>query len=97
MDDEVAVKQPGGGCGIIGRCWRAVSVEPVLFLYMFTFMLTNVVEQAFYVHKGCLVNMKFNQTICDNLKDHNETNKLVQVRRKFAIWRTRNKTNPYFR
>lgn len=53
-----------------------------MFLYMMAFMLTSVVEQAFFVDKACRVNLKFSDTICSNLADkqYMEYNKRVQVR-----------------
>ncbi|XP_069691547.1 probable peptidoglycan muropeptide transporter SLC46 isoform X2 [Periplaneta americana] len=65
------------------RCgWRQlITVEPVMFLYMMAFMLTSVVEQAFFVDKACRVNLNFSDTICSNLTDkqYKEYNKQVQV------------------
>jgi PCFT/HCP family folate transporter-like MFS transporter 1/3 len=45
------------------------------------FMLTSVVEQAFFVDKACRVNLNFSDTICSNLADsqYKEYNKQVQV------------------
>jgi PCFT/HCP family folate transporter-like MFS transporter 1/3 len=66
------------------RChwWNLITVEPVMFLYMMAFMLTSVVEQAFFVHKACRANLNFSDTICSNLADiqYKEYNKEVQVR-----------------
>ena len=58
-----------------------VTVEPVMFLYMMAFMLTSVVEQAFYVNKACRANLNFTDQICQNLTDksNEEYNKKVQV------------------
>nr|CAD7596434.1 unnamed protein product [Timema genevievae] len=66
------------------RCthWLSfISVEPVMFFYMFAFMLTSVVEQAFFVNKACRVNLGYSQEICLNLTNDNftEENKKVQV------------------
>ncbi|XP_034109765.1 proton-coupled folate transporter isoform X1 [Drosophila albomicans] len=52
--------------------WDAVtatSVEPTMFLYMFAFMITSVVEQNFFVQKACLVNRNFSAEICDNINN----------------------------
>lgn len=66
------------------RChwWDFITVEPVMFLYMMAFMLTSVVEQAFFVDKACRVNLNFSDTICSNLADkqYKEYNMHVQVR-----------------
>ncbi|XP_063222352.1 probable peptidoglycan muropeptide transporter SLC46 isoform X2 [Bacillus rossius redtenbacheri] len=58
-----------------------VTVEPVMFLYMFAFMLTTVVEQAFFVHKACRVNMNYSEHVCANLQNDSfaDENKKVQV------------------
>jgi PCFT/HCP family folate transporter-like MFS transporter 1/3 len=66
------------------RChWlELITVEPVMFLYMMAFMLTSVVEQAFFVDKACRANLNFSDNICSNLADsqYKEYNKKVQVR-----------------
>lgn len=56
-----------------------VTVEPTMVLYMMAFMITTVLEQAFFVDKACRVNHKFNATICDNIADYKEYNKEVYV------------------
>lgn len=48
-----------------------VTVEPIMFLYMFAFMLTSVVEQVFFVDRACRVNLGFPDKVCSNL--HNKT------------------------
>lgn len=56
-----------------------VTVEPTMFLYMLAFMLTSVVEQAFFLHKACRVNHGLSVEQCATL-DANETLKrTVQV------------------
>lgn len=54
-----------------------------MFLYMFAFMLTTVIEQELFVQKTCLANLNYTHEICDNLKlDKNEEYKNnVQVRK----------------
>ncbi|XP_075216047.1 putative peptidoglycan muropeptide transporter SLC46 isoform X2 [Lycorma delicatula] len=61
--------------------WRTVSVEPVMFMYMFAFMLTTVVEESFFVNKACRINLGLPANICDNINYENntETKKKVQV------------------
>ncbi|XP_055300087.1 proton-coupled folate transporter [Sitodiplosis mosellana] len=57
-------------------CWswfRYITVEPTMFLYMFAFQLTSVVEQDLFVKKACLVNHNFTEEICDNLKNYTDT------------------------
>lgn len=56
-----------------------ITVEPTMVLYMMAFMITTVLEQAFFVDKACRVNHKFNSTICDNITNYDEYNKQVQV------------------
>lgn len=62
------------------RVLRLITVEPSMVLYMMAFMTTNIVEQAFFVHKSCTVNHQFNTTICDNINHENysDYNKIVQ-------------------
>ncbi|KAJ9575642.1 hypothetical protein L9F63_007503 [Diploptera punctata] len=61
--------------------WDLITVEPVMFLYMMAFMLTSVVEQAFYVDKACRANLNYNDSICLNLTDKSNEgyNKKVQI------------------
>lgn len=58
-----------------------ITVEPTMFLYMMAFMLTTVIEQAFFVNKACRVDIGYNQSICDNihLKNYSDYNKEVQL------------------
>jgi PCFT/HCP family folate transporter-like MFS transporter 1/3 len=48
---------------------------------MIAFMLTSVVEQAFFVDKACRINLNFSDTICSSLaeKQYKEYNTQVQV------------------
>lgn len=50
-----------------------------MFLYMFAFQLTSVVEQDLFVKKACLANLNYTADICYNLSNHTEINKEVQV------------------
>lgn len=59
--------------------YRKISVEPPMFCYMMAYMLTSVVEQAFYVHKACTVNHNYTAEICDNIELHQDVKKEVQV------------------
>ncbi|XP_070135388.1 lysosomal proton-coupled steroid conjugate and bile acid symporter SLC46A3 isoform X2 [Drosophila bipectinata] len=45
----------------------SISVEPTMFLYMFAFMITSVVEQNFFLYKSCRVNNNFTEEICRNI------------------------------
>ncbi|XP_068985895.1 probable peptidoglycan muropeptide transporter SLC46 isoform X2 [Bombus flavifrons] len=71
---------------ISGEKWRKyfrwmekVSVEPTMWLYMMAFMITSVVEQAFFVYKACRVDHGYSEEICANLKDNATINTKVQV------------------
>ncbi|XP_017791120.1 PREDICTED: proton-coupled folate transporter isoform X2 [Habropoda laboriosa] len=58
---------------------KEVSVEPTMWLYMMAYMITSVVEQAFFVHKACRVDHGYSEEDCANL-NYNETMKAeVQV------------------
>ncbi|XP_053957160.1 proton-coupled folate transporter isoform X2 [Anastrepha ludens] len=48
--------------------YKNISVEPSMFLYMFAFMITSVVEQDFFVQKACRVNNNFTDEICSNIQ-----------------------------
>ncbi|XP_073973441.1 proton-coupled folate transporter isoform X2 [Rhodnius prolixus] len=64
------------------KWWKSIGVEPVMFLYMSAFMLTSVVEEAFFVHKACTVNLGFAKEICDNLTapEHKSYQHEVQIK-----------------
>ncbi|XP_065361842.1 probable peptidoglycan muropeptide transporter SLC46 [Calliphora vicina] len=66
---------------IFSPWYRKISVEPSLFLYMFAFMNTSVVEHDFYLQKACRVNNNFTAEICEHIKDseNSEYKKLVQI------------------
>lgn len=51
-----------------------------MFFYMFAFMLTSVIEQAFFIDRACRTNLNFNDTICSNYEKQDESIKsAVQV------------------
>lgn len=50
-----------------------------MWLYMMAFMITSVVEQAFFVYKACRVDHGYSEEICANLKDNATINAKVQV------------------
>lgn len=67
--------------------YRNISVEPTMFLYMFAFLFTSVVEQDFFVRKSCLVNNNYSLEICNNLDKYPEIKKEVQITTsKFHQW-----------
>lgn len=69
-------------CGWLVRAARSITVEPVLFAYMFAFMLTSVVEQNFYVDRACRAHLNLSDWVCSHIndKDHEDDLKRVQVR-----------------
>lgn len=50
-----------------------------MFLYMFAFQLTSVIEQEFFVRRSCMVNHNYTAAICENLKNYPDIQKEVQV------------------
>lgn len=50
-----------------------------MFLYMLAFMLTSVIEQAFFLDKACIVNHNYTREICDSISTNDELKKEVQV------------------
>lgn len=61
------------------RWYQQISVEPTMFLYMFAFQLTSVIEQAFFVRRACMVNHNYSAAICDNLSNFTDIQKEVKV------------------
>ena len=73
---------------------RNVHLGPVVFLFYICFGIFSVTSQQLYVEKACKVNLNYSDELCDNLKEHNETQieaqKLiseiqVQRRNKFTL------------
>lgn len=58
---------------------KCITVEPTMFLYMFAFQLTSVLEQALFIQKACLANHNYTTEICDNLNEYKEIKVEVQV------------------
>lgn len=56
-----------------------ISVEPTMWLYMMAYMITSVVEQAFFVYKACRVDHGYSEEICSNLTDNETIKTEVQV------------------
>lgn len=50
-----------------------------MFLYQFAFQLTSVIEQELYISKACMVDHKLAKVICENLRNHTDIHKEVQV------------------
>lgn len=62
------------------RSWfQHITVEPTMFLYMFAFQITSVIEQQLFVRKACLVNHNLTEEICDHLANYKDIQKEVQV------------------
>ncbi|GAB0092924.1 proton-coupled folate transporter [Sergentomyia squamirostris] len=61
------------------KWYKKITVEPTMFLYMLAFMLTSVIEQAFYLHKACTVDHNYPSEVCDNLEIHQDIKKEVQI------------------
>lgn len=59
--------------------YQKISVEPTLFLYMFAFMTTSVVENVFFVYKACTVNHNHPHNVCINIENFTDIKKEVQV------------------
>lgn len=62
-----------------GPWYRLITVEPTMFFYMMAFMITNVIEQAFYVFQTCRVNHGYDDEICYNISEYKDINIEVQV------------------
>uniref|UniRef100_A0A0A9ZJG9 Solute carrier family 46 member 3 n=3 Tax=Lygus hesperus TaxID=30085 RepID=A0A0A9ZJG9_LYGHE len=62
--------------------WRRVGIEPMMFLYMFGFMITSVIEDAFFVYKACRVDSGYPEEICRNISQpiYNDIKNEVQVK-----------------
>lgn len=50
-----------------------------MFFYMMAYMITNVIEQTFYMFQACTVNHGYSADICYNISNYDEINKEVQV------------------
>ena len=81
MDNELTPKK----CGT-SRIWRKyfewiqqTSVEPTMWLYMMAYMITAVVEQAFFVYKSCRVDHGYSEEVCAKLNDNETIKAAVQV------------------
>lgn len=59
--------------------YKYITVEPTMFFYMMAYMITNVIEQTFYVFQTCHINHGYSTEICYNISKHADINKEVQV------------------
>ncbi|KAK9873451.1 hypothetical protein WA026_022682 [Henosepilachna vigintioctopunctata] len=48
-----------------------ITVEPVIFLSIFTSTIYQLIAQNLYLEKACRVNLQFNSSICDALASRN--------------------------
>ncbi|XP_034941213.1 proton-coupled folate transporter [Chelonus insularis] len=58
---------------------RYISVEPTMWLYLMAYMITSVVEQAFFVYKACRVNHNFSEDTCQNINENETVKNVVQL------------------
>jgi len=61
------------------KWYQKISVEPTIFLYIFAFSLTSVIENVFYVYKSCTVNHKYPHEICIEIEKHDDIKTEVQA------------------
>ena len=61
----------------------SIYIEPAVFLFYICYGIFFVTSQQLYIEKACKVNLGHNDTVCDNLADHNatqlEAQKLISV------------------
>jgi hypothetical protein len=61
----------------------SIYIEPAVFLFFISYGIFFVASQQLYIEKACKVNLGHNDTVCDNLSDHNatqlEAQKLISV------------------
>lgn len=69
----------GKKCCMYLRWVNDVSVEPTMWMYMMAFMITSVVEQAFFVYKACRVDHGLSEEVCAKLNDNQTLKSQVQV------------------
>lgn len=58
------------------RWMSLVSVEPTMWLYMMAYMITSIVEQAFFTQKACVVDLGYSEHTCSNLNEN--MNRLIK-------------------
>ncbi len=65
-----------------------ITVEPIYFAYAITFSMNHMASQELYIQKVCLVNMGYEEDVCDNLPyNTDEQNNVQQVTAKFQTAR----------
>ncbi|XP_046386088.1 proton-coupled folate transporter isoform X2 [Ischnura elegans] len=61
------------------NAFQRITVEPVMFMYMFAFSVTQVVEQALFVDKACRVDFNISSDICAHLQEKQYEKEMVLV------------------
>lgn len=82
QDKEVAMEEEEDNLITPTEKWyQKITVEPPLFLYMMAYMVTSVIEQAFFVYKACKVDHQYPEEICRNINNASflDIKKEVQV------------------
>ncbi|XP_075991267.1 lysosomal proton-coupled steroid conjugate and bile acid symporter SLC46A3 [Anticarsia gemmatalis] len=59
--------------------YKYITVEPPMFFYMMAYMITNVIEQAFYVFQACTINHGYSEEVCHNISNYEDINREVQI------------------
>lgn len=59
-------------------CITNATIEPFMFLYMFSYMLTVVCTKTLQMEKGCRHELNFSEAICSNLSAHEDEKVLVE-------------------
>ena len=62
-----------GMMGKVKEVMAMVNVEPVFFLYFLSMGFLMMPVQQLYLEKACKVNLGYNETVCDNIYSHKET------------------------
>ncbi|XP_058791948.1 proton-coupled folate transporter isoform X2 [Phymastichus coffea] len=66
---------------------KFISVEPTMWLYMMAYMITSIVEQAFFIQKACSADLGYSELICSNLnRDKNKQIKEKVIVSEFHQW-----------
>lgn len=63
------------------KWYKKITVEPILFLYIFAFMITNVIEQDLFLQKICRINKNYPVDICNNIKNISNEKYKIEVQK----------------
>ena len=58
--------------------YRQISLEPVFLLFCVNIGMIMIASQGLYLEKACKVNLNKTDAVCDNIHQHNETQKETQ-------------------